>query len=987
MFYRPQVAVRFGTPVVTVPPPGAGNLRAAVNDRGIATVFEGETPMVLHDRTSAFGKRPVSANITEDGDLKRYVIQQETSAATIIKEVVSGPDDCWILWTVKSKGKKVKASAAATIDRSRLPAPYISYHTSNGQAVTERSQVSSAYALHTLLSGGKGNCREIQFGNSRHRVGAREDSKAKRLTMLAKVDTPANETTFAALRFASGHPDPYPELAWDNAREPRGIVASLLADIVPDRFVVVPTRSARYTLTGRPLTVRFKYHAADNVQRRVAVHCRVADMWEKVVVEHAFILANKGRRYARLDLPVICKSNGGYRMEITYTSGDVERTRELIWATIPEVPDTGIRPDSVFGAAIGGGDYTWTLADRIGLKWNRGHCAVGDPQIGNIQKERGQYNWGGMDNAVAMQDKYGILVCPTLNVGWKAKWAHELYKEDFEAYRDTYVNEYVRPLVERYKGRFRYYEVTNEPYFRYKHTPEKWVGLMKACYEAIKDIDPHATVVSTCGPATTHYGPSWYENTFAKGTLTFQDAVSCHLYAPGVAIGGGQALRVRRDVNTIRGLMKKHGGPVLPVINSEGSISLPPCTMHKHPSHWRFMKLGKGLKPLPPVVESQRYFKLLTMHKALGVKFSWHIFHGGIHLYRHTGDYDETPLSFLATQAALAKHLETAESVQDIPIHEEVYAGLFRKGDGWIVTLWCPKQMQNSCVHLQLPLASSHFRMVDVFDNPLPVRGTGARTDLFASWESYFLMVDGLTKPELLTAFEQAKVTPHIAEVTAGTIRGKLGGENPGRARPADWTGFVAIDLSKQANRGFTDDTAGDQKGGWTDEGENDMRYLPLGEWVINGVPFRILDSAKNGGNSCVVLKGGVDPNLPFPVRVSAPVNHRLSKVHFLHTAAWGGKNTPTCRYILHYRGGFTEELPIVCSKNINNWWSRSDPPDAKMAWSGPGGMAAQVRVWHFTHTTNHPNGAQAWLDRIELLSEKGKPVPVIISITGSLAN
>ena len=57
------------------------------------------------------------------------------------------------------------------------------------------------------------------------------------------------------------------------------------------------------------------------------------------------------------------------------------------------------------------------------------------------------------------------------------------------------------------------------------------------------------------------------------------------------------------------------------------------------------------------------------------------------------------------------------------------------------------------------------------------------------------------------------------------------------------------------------------------------------------------------------------------------------------------------------------------------------------LAWSGPGGMAPQVRVWHFTYTTNHPNGAQAWLDRIELVSEKGKPVPVIIAMTGSLAN
>ncbi|MBT3381203.1 MAG: hypothetical protein HN742_37120 [Lentisphaerae bacterium] len=230
-------------------------------------------------------------------------------------------------------------------------------------------------------------------------------------------------------------------------------------------------------------------------------------------------------------------------------------------------------------------------------------------------------------------------------------------------------------------------------------------------------------------------------------------------------------------------------------------------------------------------------------------------------------------------------------------------------------------------------------------------------------------------------------MTPRIAEVTAGTIRGTLGGEAPGPARPADWTGFVAIDLAKQTNRCFTDDTAGDQKGGWTDEGQNDMRYLPLGDWVINGVPFHILDPTENRGTSCIVLKGGVDPNLPFPDKVSIPVNQRLSKIHFIHTAGWGSKNTAAFRYILHYRDGLTEEVPVVCSKNVDNWWSRKDPPGATMAWSGPGGMAPQVRVWHMTHTTNHPKGAQARLDRIEVVSEKQKPVPVVISITGSLAN
>ena len=55
-----------------------------------------------------------------------------------------------------------------------------------------------------------------------------------------------------------------------------------------------------------------------------------------------------------------------------------------------------------------------------------------------------------------------------------------------------------------------------------------------------------------------------------------------------------------------------------------------------------------------------------------------------------------------------------------------------------------------------------------------------------------------------------------------------------------------------------------------------------------------------------------MDPNQPFAVSASIPVNQRLGKVHFLHTAAWGGKNAPACRYIQHYRGGLSEEIPNV---------------------------------------------------------------------------
>ena len=51
-------------------------------------------------------------------------------------------------------------------------------------------------------------------------------------------------------------------------------------------------------------------------------------------------------------------------------------------------------------------------------------------------------------------------------------------------------------------------------------------------------------------------------------------------------------------------------------------------------------------------------------------------------------------------------------------------------------------------------------------------------------------------------------------------------------APAAGTTGETAmyVDLSKVANMGFLDETADDGKGGWTDQGGNDFRNMPVGD-------------------------------------------------------------------------------------------------------------------------------------------------------------
>jgi hypothetical protein len=98
---------------------------------------------------------------------------------------------------------------------------------------------------------------------------------------------------------------------------------------------------------------------------------------------------------------------------------------------------------------------------------------------------------------------------------------------------------------------------------------------------------------------------------------------------------------------------------------------------------------------------------------------------------------------------------------------------------------------------------------------------------------------------------------------------GLVAGATSAPAAPATY-----IDLSAVANTDIEDDgIAGNGKGGWSDEGANDMFLyppIPYGESAVNGYAFRILDPAKNNGKAVIMLKGRKLANKPEQVVVPA---------------------------------------------------------------------------------------------------------------------
>lgn len=958
---------------------------ASIDEHGTVSVKRGEDVVLQSDYARLFPAAKPERKETVQGDARRTTLRWESAAGTMVKEVVASPREVWILWTATAK-KDARGEVGVYLAEAGLQAPFISYRAINQSMVAAKDDPEFG-ATYCLVSGQSDAFAEFQCGTGGYGDWQLQDfrDRGNRYRLVAVPHLQAGQIWRAVFRYSAMPEETYPELSFDAARTERGILATLLPDVIEDGFTIVPERSARYVLTDQPLRIRLKYLSPDTVPRRVSAAVRLVDMWGRTAGETSFSFETGGRRFCAQPFTVTTSANGAYRLEMSYRSGSVQRTRELIFTVLPSIPDTGLRPDSVFGAAFAGGDYIGTLAKRIGLKWNRCHCAVGDTQAGYVVPERGTYTWERTERGCEYHEKFGFRACHSISEGWKAKWLTDLWKAgDFDAYMKAWVEEYVKPLAQHFKGRIRYWEVTNEPYYQFRECPEKWVRLMKETYEALKEIDPGCTVVGTCGPPGS-MGYGWYRRTFALGSLNYQDAVSSHLYHWGPWVGSGVALSVRKWMHEIRGVMEEHGR-VLPLINSETTVT-PPSSMYTHPSHTRYVRYHAGQSPSDPVEQAQTYFKVLSVHKAEQVPYSFHIFHGGVEYTSHTGEYDETPLGFLATQAALAKYLEEAEYVRDIPLGDDLHAFIFRCKDQLVVVPWGAMFLKDDWASVELALPVSQFEARDVFDNPVALPGDAFRTRVPIAWQSFFLLAKGITAEELTSAFAAADVKVHFSVTSLTAIKGTFGGEGAGPATRSDWIGFKAVDLSAVANRAFTDETPGDRKGGWTDEGENDMRFLPTGEWLINGVPFRILDAAENEGTSCIVLNGGIQGESPFPERVSAPVHGRLSTLHFLHTVTWGSRSGPGFSYLLHFADGVTEEVPIEMRKNVADWWWLGKVPDAKVAWEGPNKIREKVRLYHVTYEIQHPKGAQAVLERIEIVSANRRPTPVIVAITGVHSN
>jgi beta-galactosidase len=218
---------------------------------------------------------------------------------------------------------------------------------------------------------------------------------------------------------------------------------------------------------------------------------------------------------------------------------------------------------------------------------------------------------------------------------------------------------------------------------------------------------------------------------------------------------------------------------------------------------------------------------------------------------------------------------------------------------------------------------------------------------------------------------------------------GRLGGTRQRvRTEPITESRCFFVNLRAHVNMEFRDENEGDRKGGWTDQGSQDLRHFPTGRQVMDGVPFDIITPPDNHDKSIIVLRGTAKPYFPQGVRGIA-VKHKAKRLFFLYSAAWVGTadKKETARFIVHFGGGNvslgTINIPLICGVNVGDWWGGNfDLPEANVVWHQVHPVFQHgTAVYMFEWKNPQPEGTITQIDFVK--AREDETIPILLAVTG----
>lgn len=219
---------------------------------------------------------------------------------------------------------------------------------------------------------------------------------------------------------------------------------------------------------------------------------------------------------------------------------------ELVYAMVPPPVDEAVNTASSIGIHPNL-NFSLEIMQRLGMKWVR----LMSPESSvsrswdDIEVTEGNFTW--QDDKVNLIDDYGMSAVATLGSGseWPA-WADNGGVPNLTKWAA-----YVTAVVAHYKDRIHYWEIWNEPIYRF--TEAFYADLLAAAALAIYAEDATAKVVGIGGT----YDSSWAETVIGElgeNWSDYMDYISEHTYptkadiSSGGDLGGASQILWKTDI-------------------------------------------------------------------------------------------------------------------------------------------------------------------------------------------------------------------------------------------------------------------------------------------------------------------------------------------------------------------------------------------------------------------------------------------------------
>jgi len=545
--------------------------------------------------------------------------------------------------------------------------------------------------------------------------------------------------------------------------EQRSLSDKILIEIPRDTYGYFP---AGETL---PLTVSAPGSSGD-----LTVDVTIAAIDQKPTFQEQKNLPSSDPASLTWDLP-IPKTRGLYQIEVTVKNaqGVVAGKSFPIGATVPLIPIAQRPSTSPLGGHQIFARHNEDLA--LGAKIERNIPYIpkypdGRPNLENLDIAVERVRESGLDLMLTVQPYYDPPGVTSPEIPEWGGW--------------------LRAIVERYKGKVKYWEILNEPN-AHKITPKEYVELLKTAHDVIREIDPDALIVGICG--VTNY-PEWTDDVLTAGGGGYFDILSFHNYIGSSPISGWKS---QQKIERTREILRKHLGKDIPMWNSEGGIHQPrridgrsltnEQLLERYP---RGNQQEDGIVIVPADAISMVtehvgacwQIQSILLDAALGVE-KWFILQGASNFYPHSGASNGSPSLKGVAYAALASVVSNMKSAELIPLSVTSSAGvLVTASDG----------KRTSALFADIPATRSFvvnrngtWRGMDYLGNPLqweaknnlltvsfgmePIYIFDVPADFH---EAPFLAIKDF--PALVSPGEEAKGTLTVTNLFSAPLKGSL---------------------------------------------------------------------------------------------------------------------------------------------------------------------------------------------------------------------